>query len=171
MLESTRRRGCWSALGRKPATAFGSVVALAGRSRRSGGEREHASPRVLFVAAFPAPGTTERLHAWMRSLASCINAGAVSPRCAANILCVLDAPGTEVHPLAEAVRTWIAACLRFRPRASLCLRGLGITPRSGSPEYLAGIGRRFSMWRYRILWTQANPAVPVGRIAKSGSAA
>lgn len=100
-------------------------------------------------AHYMAPaGTTERLHAWMRSLASCINAGAVSPRCAANILCVLDAPGTEVHPLAEAlpVTSTIFGGSGFadNPTASAAAVAaeMACTPSSSSA---AQAGRRFPM--------------------------
>merc|ERR1712216_360652 len=43
------------------------------------------------------PGTTARLRKWFASLARCINACALSPASVANILRLLDSPGTPLY--------------------------------------------------------------------------
>jgi len=49
------------------------------------------------------PGTTSRLHAWCCSLSACINSGMVNPCVVANVIHVLDGPGTQIHPEADSL--------------------------------------------------------------------
>merc|ERR1712048_753901 len=43
-------------------------------------------------------GTTDRLRAWLCSLATCINGGALTPFVVVAVFRVLDGPGTPIHP-------------------------------------------------------------------------
>jgi len=50
------------------------------------------------------PGTTDRLHAWFQTLATCMSAGQLSPSLVAHVMQVLDAPKLSAARLSSLAR-------------------------------------------------------------------